>query len=86
MLLPRKMPRWLSAVCYIVIGALHGILFGVLCAPAQALIFHLNFEGMLTWIAAGFYFDLLHGIGNLAACTLVVPLTLLLFKLEKAKK
>ena len=87
MLLPRKMPRWLAAACYIVIGALHGLLFGVLCAPAQALIFHLNFEGMLAWIGAGFYFDLLHGIGNFAACTLVVPLTLLLFKLEeKAKK
>ena len=83
MLLPRRLPKALAAACYLLIGTVHGLLFGVLYAPVQALIFHLNFEGMLAWIAAGFYFDLLHAIGNLVACTLVVPLTALLLKLEK---
>ena len=82
MLLPRRLPRGVAAVCYIVIGGLHGVLFGVLYAPAQAVLFHLNWKSMLTWIAAGFPFDLLHALGNIAACTLALPLIALLRRLE----
>ena len=83
MLLPRRLPRAVLAVCYVAIGGLHGILFGVLYAPAQAVLFGLNFKEMLVWIAAGSLFDVAHAVGNMAACTLVVPLATLLMRLEK---
>ena len=42
----------------------------------------ITFEGTIAWIAQGFYFDILHGIGNFAACTLAFPLIKLLQKIE----
>ena len=83
MLLPRNMPKWLSVAAYMVIPALHGLLFGVLYAPFQALAFGLSWQGTLTWIAAGFPFDAIHGAGNFAAGTLVLPMVELLRRLEK---
>lgn len=84
MLIPRKWPVWLRAILYCVAGGLHGLLFGTLFAPVQALIFNLNWKGMLAWIASGFYFDVIHGISNAVLCTLCIPLIKLL-KLMKSK-
>ena len=39
MLLPRKMKPAIAVVVYTVVCGLHGILFGILYAPAQALLF-----------------------------------------------
>ena len=86
MLLPRHMPRALAAAVYPIVCCLHGLLYGVLYAPAQALIFGLDFKGMLAWIAAGFPFDLLHGLGNLVAGLLILPLSELLRKLANVQK
>ena len=83
MLLPRRLPRAALGVCYVLIGGLHGILFGILYAPAQAVLFGLNFKELLVWIAAGSLFDITHAVGNMAACTLVLPLVALLSRLEK---
>ena len=83
MLLPRRMPPKVAAVVYPAVCCLHGLFYGVLYAPAQALLFGLNFEGMLAWIAAGLPFDLLHGVGNLFAGLLILPLSRLLKKLSK---
>lgn len=83
MLLPKTMPKKVACVVYPMVCALHGLLFGVLYAPAQALLFHLNFHQMVAWIAAGFPFDALHGLGNLVAGCLIVPLSELLQKLLK---
>ncbi len=83
MALPKHMPKKIALIVYPVVCALHGILFGVLYAPAQALLFGLDFRGMLLWIAQGFPFDVLHGIGNFAAGFLILPLTALLKKLSK---
>ena len=44
--------------------------------------FGLSFKGMIAWIIAGFPFDALHGLGNLAAGVLIIPLSELLLKLE----
>lgn len=82
MLLPKSLPKKWAVPIYMAVCGLHGLLYGVLYAPAQALLFGLNFKGMLTWIAAGFPFDALHAAGNLAAGILIVPLTDLLRKLE----
>ncbi len=83
MLLPRRMKPAVATPVYMLLGALHGLLFGVLCAPTQALLFGLDLAGAIAWVAAGFYFDVLHGIGNFATCALVLPLVVLLTKIEK---
>ena len=86
MLLPRSMPRGVAGVVYPVICCLHGLLYGVLYAPVQALMFGFNFEQTLVWIASGFPFDVLHGVGNLFSGLLVLPLSKVLSRLEgKAK-
>ena len=82
MLLPRHMPVWLRCAVYPVITALHGILFGILYAPAQALMFGLSFDGMVAWIIAGISFDIIHSVGNFCLGFLVYPLSELLFKLS----
>lgn len=83
MLLPRRMSPKIAAPVFVVLGLLHGLLFGVFFAPSQALFWGLDLKGTLAWIGAGLYFDLLHGIGNFAACTLALPLIKLLKKIEK---
>ncbi len=83
MLLPRRMPNGVKCVVYPIVCALHGFGFGILYAPGQALIYGLNTEGMLAWIVKGFPWDITHGIGNLFAGVLVVPISQLLEKLMK---
>lgn len=83
MLLPRRMPSWLCMVVYPVVCALHGLAYGTLCAPAQALFFNLTWEGTLTWIASGLPFDLIHGVGNLCTGLLIVPFVALLRRLNR---
>ena len=85
MLLPRRMPRVASAIVYPAVCCLHGLLYGTLYAPAQALIFGLDFEGMIAWIIAGLPFDVMHGIGNLFAGLLILPLSHLIEKLKSSR-
>lgn len=83
MLLPRCMPRkWQSVVCSAVC-ALHGFAYGIICAPTQALLYDLDWRGMVAWIAAGIPFDAIHGVGNLLTGLLVLPLVDLLKRLHK---
>ncbi len=83
MLLPKKMNKKIAIPVYAVVCALHGISYGILYSPVQALQFGLNFKGVLTWIGAGFYFDLIHGISNFAMGFLIVPLSDALKKFHK---
>lgn len=83
MLLPRRMPRWLCLVVYPAVCALHGFAYGVLCAPVQALLFNLTWEGTVAWVVTGFPFDILHGVGNLLTGLLIVPFVELLEHLRK---
>lgn len=64
MLLPKKLPRKAAPFICMAVCGLHGLFYGVLYAPVQALFFGLDFKGMLSWIAAGFTFDALHAAGN----------------------
>lgn len=73
MLLPKNMSPKLQPLVYAVVCSLHGFLYGTLCAPAQALLFGLDFKGTIAWIAAGLPFDITHGISNLICGTLIVP-------------
>lgn len=75
-----------SPLAYAVVCGLFGLLFGALCAPAQAIMFSLDLHGMLAWIAAGFPFDITHGIANTATAFLVPPLARLLLRLEEQSR
>ena len=81
MLIPRRTPRWLACIIYPLICALHGLAYGTLYAPAQALMYGLDFDGMIAWIVAGLPFDAIHSLGNLAAGLLVYPLSELMLRL-----
>jgi len=83
MLIPPRLPRRVRLVIYPLICALHGFAFGVLYAPAQALLFGFNTEQTLAWIASGLPFDLIHGISNLVCGCLVLPFSELLMRLMR---
>jgi len=80
MLLPKSMPKKIAPIVYAIVCALHGFLFGVMYAPAQALLFGLDFNGMITWIVAGLYFDFIHGISNFCSGLLIIPIISILKK------
>lgn len=82
MLLPKKMPAAVASVVYPLICCLHGLSFGVLYAPAQALLYGLDFEQMIAWIVAGSPFDILHAAGDFAAGLLILPTAKLLKKID----
>ena len=83
LLLPRNMPNKKAMIVYPVVCALHGLAFGTLYAPAQALMYGLSFKAMLAWIFAGIPYDLIHAAGNFFAGMLIVPLSGLLRRLER---
>lgn len=83
MLLPKKLPPGAALLMYSAVCGLHGLLFGVLYAPVQALFFGYNFKQTLAWIASGLPFDILHAVGNFAAGFLIMPLLKLIRKLDK---
>ncbi len=82
MLLPKNMPKGIAMPVYMVVCGLHGLLFGVLYAPYQALLFGLNFEATVTWIAMGIPFDITHAIANFVMGSLILPL-IIAFKYSK---
>ncbi len=84
LLIPRGAPQWLKAILYPTVAGLHGLLFGVLYAPAQALIFGLDsWEKVLAWISTGLLFDITHAISNAFFGTMILPFSALLSRLEK---
>ena len=86
MLVPRRLPERVLAFLLPLVSALHGLAYGTLYAPAQALMFGLSFEGMLAWIVAGLPFDLMHALGNLLLGFLILPLYKLLYFLTYKKR
>ena len=76
-------PLSVAPVVYCAVCALHGLAYGTLYAPFQAIAFHYSFDQTLAWIAAGFPWDLVHAGGNLVAGLLIVPMIKLLGKLNK---
>lgn len=83
MLIPNNMPKKAKVIIYPVINALFGLSFGILYAPAQAILFNLSFNQAVAWVVAGFSFDAIHAAGNFAIGFLVLPVSELLKKLEK---
>ncbi len=83
MLLPKRMPKWLAPMVYAAVCGLHGLLFGVLYAPSQALLFGMNGQQTLAWIGAGLPFDVIHAIGNVVCGLLICPIILILRKTKE---
>ena len=84
MLLPKQMPKKIRPFVYMVVCASHGFLYGTLYAPAQAILFGLDFRGMVAWIVAGLPWDFVHGVSNFFCGILIVPIITLLNRLEKS--
>lgn len=78
MLIPKNLRKNWQMPVYMSVCALHGFLFGVLYAPAQAILFGLSLKGMIAWIISGLPFDIIHGISNFCVGILIVPLVSLL--------
>lgn len=74
MLLPKELPKRARPLIYMAVCALHGFLYGTLYAPAQALLFGLNFKQTVAWIIAGLPFDCIHGVSNFFCGVLITPL------------
>lgn len=83
MLLPRNMPEKIQPIVYMAVCAAHGFLFGTLYAPAQAVLYGLDFQGMVAWIIAGLPMDFIHGVSNFFCGILIVPLIKILKTAEK---
>ncbi len=85
MLLPQKMKSKIRPIVYMGVCALHGLFYGTLWAPVQALLYGLNVQGMMAWIMAGLPWDLTHGISNFICGLLICPIIKVL-KLVNAEK
>lgn len=83
MLLPKNMPKKIQPIVYMCLCAAHGFLYGTLYAPAQAILFGLDFKGMIAWIIAGLPWDMVHGISNFFCGILIVPIITVLRQAEK---
>lgn len=82
MILPKKIPAKIKPLVYMTVCGLHGVLFGVLYAPAQAIMFGMSFKATVSWIAAGLPFDLIHGASNFVCGLLIVPVVNVLKKFK----
>lgn len=86
LIIPRRLPPLVRAALYTVLCALHGLLFGILWAPAYMLMFNLSFDAAASWVLAGAPFDIAHAVGNAVASLLILPLSSLLLTLEGKKQ
>lgn len=81
LLLPRDLGR-VKPLQVMLLCAAHGYLYGTLYAPAQALLFGLDWKGMVTWILAGLPWDFVHGTSNFFCGLLILPLARALRRAE----
>ncbi len=83
MLVPERWNKKVRVIVYMIICGVHGLAYGTLCAPVQAIMFGLDFNKMIAWIIAGIPFDIAHGVSNFCSAILVMPLISIIKKVEK---
>lgn len=83
MLLPRNMSPKVATVVYMLVCAMHGMCYGTLYAPFQALWMGFNFKTTMAWIASGLVWDAVHAAGNLVMGSMILPLAKILRRLER---
>lgn len=81
---PKNMKPGAMIIVYPLLAAFHGIIFGALYAPFQAILYDFSFDQTIKWIIAGLYFDVTHAIGNFFAGMLIVPSIKILKSLLKS--
>lgn len=74
MLVPRSLPDKAKPFVYAGVCALHGLLYGTLYSPFQAIVFGYSFKTTLAWIAAGLPWDGIQAAGNLVLGCLIIPI------------
>ena len=79
----KKLSKKWAVPISMVICALHGLMYGALYAPVQALMFKMSFNTMIKWIIVGFPWDITHAVGNFFIASLAVPLALLMKRIAK---
>ncbi|MBE7051130.1 MAG: hypothetical protein E7395_00975 [Ruminococcaceae bacterium] len=84
MLLPKNINPRLRPIVYMSVCALHGFCYGILYAPCQMLFYGLSFKGVVAWVAAGFAWDIVHGVSNFFCASLACPLISILNKLNRS--
>ncbi len=84
MLLPRHMPKRLCPIVYAALCGVHGLVYGVLYAPMQVLLYGLSWEALPTWIVVGLPYDILHGASNVVCGLLICPIIAVLKRAEAA--
>ena len=84
MLLPKNMPKRVAPVVYMVVSALHGLLFDVFYIPAYVLFADIPWDRIWLTLLAGIPFNISHTIGNFVLGTLIIPITTVLRKLDKS--
>ena len=82
MLVPTALPNKVKIVIYSLLCGIHGFGFGILYAPAQALMFGFDFDTTIKWIIAGLPFDMIHGFSNLVCSILIMPIATILKKFK----
>ena len=82
MILPKRMKPKFAIPIYIAVAALHGLLYGIMYAPFQALAFGFDFNQTILWVIAGLKFDIIHMIGNIVTGFMIYPLYKLILKLD----
>lgn len=83
MLLPKNMKPKIAVPVYMAVSGLHGLLYGTLYAPAQALLFGYDFKTTIAWIVAGLPWDAIHCVGNIVLGILILPIATALRKFHK---
>lgn len=83
MLIPQRLPNKAAPFVYAAVCGLHGLLFGTLYAPMQALLFGLPWESVPAWIAAGLPFDAIHAVGNTVGGLLLIAPIIAVLRLAR---
>lgn len=83
MLLPKKIPQKIQPLVYMLVCAAHGLMFGILYAPAQAALYGFGLRQTAAWILAGLPWDCVHGISNFFCGILITPIVLILRLADK---
>lgn len=80
----RLLARWGSYPLWIIVAAVYGMLFGLLCSPVY--LFIGGWSMALSWFISGIPFDIMHGIGNaIMVAVLFIPLDKLFARLKTEK-
>ena len=77
-----RLSEKLKVPLFMLVCGLHGLSFGLMYAPAQALMFGFSFRMTVAWVIAGLPFDIVHAIANAAMAVLIVPLFYLVKRME----